>query len=70
MITAGGEERGVPAETLRDLKPKHAAVKRQRPVEVGHLEVHMPDAHVGMNGRGIRHYGSCPSSWSLVSSSK
>ncbi len=31
--------------TLRHLKPKHTMIKRQRPVQVSHLEMHVANLH-------------------------
>jgi len=44
VIAAGAEKcRGRP-EAGRQLEPQHAVVERQRAVEIGDLEVHVPDA--------------------------
>ena len=37
------------AEPLDQLKTEHAAIKRQRPVEIGDFQMHVADAHAGVN---------------------
>ena len=43
VIAARGNERGLVAVTLHDLEAEHAAIKPQRAIEVGDLEMNMPD---------------------------
>ena len=49
MIAAGGDKRRLAAEPLDQLKAEHAAIKRQRPVEIGYFQMHMADAHAGVD---------------------
>ena len=41
MISSRGKKGGVAAKTLRELETKHAGIKRQGAVKVGHLEMHV-----------------------------
>src|SRR5438046_3790189 len=43
MITARGNKRCFFAASLCQLEPKDAAVKLERPFQIGHLQMHMPD---------------------------
>ncbi len=52
MITARRDERRLAPVTLRQRKAEHAAVKAQRPLQVGDLEMHVADADFGMDGAG------------------
>ena len=49
MITARGNKSRFFAVTLRELKPENAAVKIERALEVSHLQMHMPNADVGID---------------------
>ena len=51
MITAGGNERGLRAEALHELEAEYTTVERERPIQVGNLEMHVADADPGINGR-------------------
>jgi len=44
MITAGRNERRLQAKPLRQLKAEYAAIKGQRPVDIGDLQMHVADA--------------------------
>lgn len=55
MISAGGEERGLSAEALRDGKAKDAVVEGNRAIEVGHFEVNVADAGGRMDGARRAH---------------
>ena len=44
VIAAGRNERRAGAQSLHDLEAEHAAIKSQRAIEIGHLEMNMPDA--------------------------
>jgi hypothetical protein len=44
MIAAGGDERGVRAQALHQLEAEHAAIEAKCAVEIGDLEMDMPDA--------------------------
>jgi hypothetical protein len=43
VIVAGRNECRAGAQSLRHLKPQHTAIKSQRAIEIGHLEMNMPD---------------------------
>src|SRR4029453_15263819 len=45
MITARGNKRCFFAKALCELEPKNAAVKIERPLQISHLQMHMPDVH-------------------------
>jgi hypothetical protein len=49
MITTGQQERRLRAEALRDFKAKPVAVKLQRTFQVGHFQVNVADADVGVD---------------------
>jgi len=53
MITAGGQKRRLPAKLLCQFEPEHVAIKFQRPVKIGHLEMHVADADAGVNRRMV-----------------
>src|ERR1700712_1388708 len=55
VIAAGRNERRGRAHLLHHLEAEHAAIKPQRPIEIGDLEVHMPDPRTGNNGRVLGH---------------
>ena len=44
MIAAGRDERRAGAHALHHLKSEHAAIKSERAIEIGDLEMNMPDA--------------------------
>src|SRR3979411_342142 len=43
VIAAGRNECRAGIHALHQLKPEHAAIKRQRAIEIGHLEMDMTD---------------------------
>src|SRR5256884_9644583 len=45
MITARGNKRRFFAVSLCQLKSENAAVKIERPLQISHLQMHMPDVH-------------------------
>jgi hypothetical protein len=47
---------------LRQLEAQHAAIKPKRAIEIGDLEMNMPDARARDDGRGIFGHGVSPSS--------
>src|SRR6266480_3332136 len=49
MIPAGREKCRRRPETLRQLKPKHIAIKSKGTLQVRHLQMHMTHPDVGMN---------------------
>jgi len=49
MVAASGDERGLSPVPLHQREPEHAAVEVERPVEVGDLQVDVPDTCVGMD---------------------
>jgi hypothetical protein len=49
MITAGGEERGLVSETLREFESENIAIERNCPIKVGDLQMNMSDADSRMN---------------------
>ena len=51
MVTTGGDEGRAGAVALRELKAEHAAVKGERALQIGHLQVNAADADAGMHGR-------------------
>jgi len=51
VIAASRNERRAGAHSLHDLEAKHAAIESQRAIEIGHLEMNMPNARSGDNGR-------------------
>jgi hypothetical protein len=53
VIPAGGNERRLWTHALHQLKAKHAAIKSKRALEIGHLEVNMPDPRARDDGCGI-----------------
>jgi len=49
MVAAGRDEGGAgPAGGQRETQ--HAAIEIERPLQIGDLQVHMPDAHAGVDG--------------------
>ena len=55
MITARREKHRTASIPLRDLEAQHAMIKREGPFEIGHLQMNMADADVGMDDRSIVH---------------
>ena len=55
VVAAGRDEGGLGAVLLHELEPEHAGVEPDRPVEVGDLQVHVPDPGAGRDGS--RHGG-------------
>ena len=51
VIAAGRNERRARAQALGDFKTQHAAIKTQRPIEIGDLEMNMPDPRSRDDGR-------------------
>ncbi len=49
VIAPGGDEGRLVAEPLCQRKAENAGVERQRPVEIGHLEMDMTDFHAGID---------------------
>ena len=47
MVTSGRNKRRLRAESLGQPEPEHAAVKVEGALQVGHLEMHMPDPCAG-----------------------
>src|SRR5258708_23263479 len=45
---------------MHQLKPQHAAVKPERAIEIGDLEMDMPDAGAGDDGRGVFEHALSP----------
>ena len=59
VVVAGGEEGGVEPDRARvgdDAEAEAVAVERERPLEVGDAQVHVADAHRGVDGS---HAGDC-----------
>ena len=55
VIAAGGKKDGLGTVTLGDLKSENIAVKAERTIKIGHLEVDMANAGLGMDRRcGLR----------------
>src|SRR5688572_24638175 len=50
MITARRNERRLTTESLLQFESKNVAVELQRPLQIGHLQVNVPDAHSRVNG--------------------
>src|SRR6476661_6890160 len=55
MIAAGRNKRRARGQALHQLEPQHAAIKSQRAIEIGHLEMNMPDA--GARDDGCEGFG-------------
>ena len=51
MIAAGGNERRLLAKALRQFKTEHAAIKRQRPIEIGNLQMDVANADARIDRR-------------------
>src|SRR5438128_11960324 len=58
MIAAGRNKCRARAHTLRQLEAEHAAIEAERAVEVGDLQVHMPDPRASDDWWILRHGGS------------
>ena len=52
VIAAGRNERRAGTHSLHDLEAEHAAIESQRAIEIGDLEMNMPDARSRDDGRG------------------
>ena len=50
VIAAGGQERGLVAQPLHELEAEHAPVEAECAVEVGDLEMDVPDVDAGIDG--------------------
>ena len=50
VVAAGGQERGGITEARGHLEAEHVAVKTQGAFQVGHLEVNVAEAGLGMDG--------------------
>src|SRR6266704_2205308 len=55
VIAAGRNERRTGAHALHHLKPEYAAVKPERAIEIGDLEMDMPDPRTGNDGWILGH---------------
>src|SRR6266702_4296546 len=55
VIAAGRNERRTGAHALHHLKPEYAAVKPERAIEIGGLEMDMPDPRTGNDGWVLGH---------------
>src|SRR5206468_2922035 len=55
VIAAGRNERRTRGQALHQLEPQHTAIKSERAIEIGHLEMNMPDA--GSRDDGCRGFG-------------
>ena len=55
VIAAGRNERGARAQALLQLEAEHAAVKAERAIEIGDLEMDMPDPRAGDDGWILGH---------------
>ena len=49
VVAAGRDERRLVAEALLQLEAEHAAVERERAIDVGHLEVDVADVDAGVD---------------------
>lgn len=49
VVAARRDECGTRAITLRQFEAEHAAVERQRPIQIGNLQVYMADPGAGMD---------------------
>jgi hypothetical protein len=50
VIAARRNERRAGAQALGHLKAQYTAIKRKRTIEIGHLEMNMPDPHACNDG--------------------
>jgi hypothetical protein len=53
VVAAGGDKRRLAAIALGELEAEHAAIKPQRALQIGDLEVHMPDTDAGIDRPGL-----------------
>src|SRR5947209_1349346 len=54
MISTRRQERSLRAPPLRDFESEHAAVEREGPFEICHLQVNVPDPNGRINRTGTR----------------
>ena len=54
MVAAGGDECRLLAKSLRQFETEHAAIERQRPIEIGNLQMNVPNANARIDGCGNR----------------
>ncbi len=59
VIAAGRNERRTGAHPLHHLEAEHAAIEAERTIEIGDLEMDMPDARTGNDGWIFGHDFSC-----------
>src|SRR5207249_9528829 len=50
MMPIRRKKRRLPPHPLRHFKPEHIPIKPKRPLQVRHLQMHMPDAGGGVDG--------------------
>jgi phosphoketolase len=55
MIAAGRNKRRTVTHALHQLETEHPAIERQRAIEIGDLEMHMPDPRTGYDGWILGH---------------
>jgi hypothetical protein len=53
MIAAGGNEGRLSTEPLRQLEAEHVAIECKRAINIGDLQMHMPDAGARRDRRCI-----------------
>src|SRR5665213_916054 len=58
VVAAGRDKGGLGAIALNELEAEDAAIKGERAVEIGDLEVDMANAHAGIDRRGGFRRGS------------
>ncbi len=56
MISARGDKRRLRAVTLHELEAEHATIEAERALEIGHLQVHVPDARFRIDGAAPVHF--------------
>ena len=56
MIPARGNESSGPAVALCQLEAEHAAIKRQRALQVADLEMDVADPNIRVNGWSVWHF--------------
>ena len=49
VVTTSGKERRLASIALREFESEHIAIKRERPIKVGNLQMNMSDADIRMN---------------------
>jgi hypothetical protein len=54
VVTTGGQERCLRAESLRDLETKHIAIEYERAFQIGYLQMNVPDADLRVSGVWMR----------------